>query len=113
MITEQNRNVVIRDSGKYRRGGNREIKSGDEGQGKIGARTSSFYMEKAQESVPKVVCVKVAQSCSTLCDPMDLYSPWNSAGQNTGVGSLSLPQGIFQPRDQTQVSRIAGKFFTS
>ena len=24
-----------------------------------------------------------------------LYSPWNSPGQNTGVGSLSLHQGIF------------------
>ena len=24
-----------------------------------------------------------------------LYSPWNSPGQNTGVGSLSLVQGIF------------------
>ena len=23
------------------------------------------------------------------------HSPWNSPGQNTGVGSLSLPQGIF------------------
>ena len=33
---------------------------------------------------------------STLCDPMDwLYSPWNSPGQNTGVGSCSLLQGIF------------------
>ena len=30
---------------------------------------------------------------SDLCDPMD-YSPWNSPGQNTGVGSLSLLQGI-------------------
>ena len=40
--------------------------------------------------------VKVAQSCPTLWDPMDwLYSPWNSPGQNTGVGSLSLLQGIF------------------
>ena len=36
--------------------------------------------------------VKVAQSCPTLCD---LYSPWNSLGQNTRVGSLSLIQGIF------------------
>ena len=26
--------------------------------------------------------------------PHGLYSPWNSPGQNTGVGSLSLPQGI-------------------
>ena len=32
--------------------------------------------------------------------PMD---PWNSVGQNTGVGSL----------DQTHVSRIAGRYFTS
>ena len=30
-----------------------------------------------------------------LCDPYGLYSPWNSPGQNTGVGSLFLLQGIF------------------
>ena len=28
-----------------------------------------------------------------------LYSPWNSPGQNTGVGSLSLLQGIFPTQD--------------
>ena len=38
--------------------------------------------------------VKVTQSCTTVCDSMD-YSPWNSPGQNTGVGSLSLLRGIF------------------
>ena len=38
--------------------------------------------------------MKDTQSCLTLCDPME-YSPWNSLGQNTGVGSLSLLQGIF------------------
>ena len=38
--------------------------------------------------------VKVAQSCPTLW-PHGLYSPWNSPGQNTRVGSLSLLQGIF------------------
>ena len=27
--------------------------------------------------------------------PHGLYSPWNSPGQNTGVGSLSLLRGIF------------------
>ena len=42
----------------------------------------------------KSVKVKVARSCPALCDPMD-YSSWNSPGQNTGVGSLSLLQGIF------------------
>ena len=40
--------------------------------------------------------LKVTQLCLTLCNPMDYtYSPWNSLGQNTGVGSLSLLQGIF------------------
>ena len=39
--------------------------------------------------------VKVTQLCPTLCNPHGLYSPWNSPGQNTGVGSLSLLQGIF------------------
>ena len=41
--------------------------------------------------------------------PTPLYSPWTSPGQNTGVDSLSLLQGIFP----TQVSRNAGRFFTS
>ena len=84
--------------------------------------------------------------------PHGLYSPWNSPGQNTGVGNISLLQGIFptqglnpglhcrqilyqlshkgsprilewvaylfsrgssQPRNQTGVSCIAGRFFTS
>jgi len=36
--------------------------------------------------------VKVAQLCLTL-QPHGLYSPGNSPGQNTGVGSLSLLQG--------------------
>ena len=44
----------------------------------------------------KYIKVKVAQSHLTLCDPMDYTSPWNSPGQDTGVGSLSLLQGIFQ-----------------
>ena len=39
--------------------------------------------------------VKVGQSCPTLCDPHGLYHLWNSPGQNTGVGSHSLLQGIF------------------
>ena len=34
--------------------------------------------------------MKVTQSCLTLCDP-----PWNSPGQNTGVGSLFLLQRTF------------------
>ena len=32
---------------------------------------------------------------SDSLQPHGLYSPWNSPGQNTGVGSLSLLQGVF------------------
>ena len=39
--------------------------------------------------------VLIVQSCLTLLWPHGLYSPWNSPGQNTGVVSLSLLQGIF------------------
>ena len=47
--------------------------------------------------------MKVAQSCPTLCDPMDYtYRPWNSPGQNTEVGSLSLLQGIFPTHGSNQ-----------
>ena len=97
-----------------------------------------------------------SQSCSVMSDslrPHGLYSPRNSPGQNTGVGSLSLLQGIFPtqglnsgllhcrcilyqqshkgsprilewvtypfsrrfswPRNQTEISCIAGGFFTN
>ena len=45
--------------------------------------------------------VKVTQSCPPL-RPHGLHSPWNSPGQNTGVGSLSLLQGIFPTQGSSQ-----------
>ena len=42
--------------------------------------------------------MKWSVSCSVMFDylpPHGLYSPWNSLGQNTEVGSLFLFQGIF------------------
>ena len=46
----------------------------------------------------RAVCGKLLQSCPTLCDPMDrllrLLCAWGSPGRNTGVGCLSLLQGI-------------------
>ena len=42
--------------------------------------------------------VRWSESHSVVSDslqPHGLYSPWNSPGQNTGVGSLSLLQGNF------------------
>ena len=46
----------------------------------------------------EVVCVQISQLCLTLCNPMDCTLPGSSVHgilQNTGVGSLSLLQGIF------------------
>ena len=43
-----------------------------------------------------------SESRSVISDclrPHGLYSRWNPPGQNTGVGSLSLLQGIFPTRD--------------
>ena len=36
-----------------------------------------------------------SESCSVMSDSLWLYSPWNSPGQNTTVGSPSLLQEIF------------------
>ena len=58
----------------------------------------------------------VSENRSAVSDslqPHVLYSPWNSPGQNAGVGSCSLLQGIFPTQGSNQVFRIAGRFFTS
>ena len=68
-----------------------------------------------------VVCVCVCvlnQSCPTLCNPMDCSPPGSSVhgdsqGKNTRVGCPTSSRQSSEPRDQTQVSRIAGGFFTS
>ena len=41
------------------------------------------------------------------------YSPWNSPGQNTAVGSRSLLQGIFPTQGSNPGLHIASRFFTS
>ena len=106
---------------------------------------SSYYYEKCESESRSVM--------SDSLQPHGLYSPWNSPGWNTGVGSLSLLHGIFPtqgsnpdppyyrqilyllshkrsprilewvacpfssesswPRNRTEVSCIAGRFFTN
>ena len=56
--------------------------------------------------------VKVSVVSDSLW-PRGPYSPWNSPGQNTGVGAFPFSRRSSQPRDRTQVSCIAGGFFTS
>ena len=59
-----------------------------------------------------------AQLCPTFCNPKDCGPPGISVhgdcpGNSTGVGCHALLQGIFPTQDRTQVSCIAGGFFTS
>ena len=61
--------------------------------------------------------VLVAQSCLTLCDPMDYSLPGFSVHEILQARTLervtiSFSWGSSWPRDQTPVSCIAGRFFT-
>ena len=53
-----------------------------------GFRLSDFLSSSKLESESRSVT-------SDSLPPHGLYRPWNSPGQNTGVGSVSLLQGIF------------------
>ena len=56
--------------------------------------STSYYILK----IRIIFWMWVSESRSVMSNslgPQGLYSPWNSPGRNTGVGSLSLLQGIF------------------
>ena len=57
--------------------------------------------------------VKVAQSCPTLCDPMDCIVHGILQAKILEWVAYPFSRGSSQPRNRTQVSRIAGGFFTS
>ena len=65
----------------------------------------------------KIVKVFVAQSCPTLCNPMDCNPPGSSVHgilQARILEWVAIPfsRGFSWPRDQTPVSSIAGRFVT-
>ena len=59
------------------------------------------------------VKVKVAQSCLTLYNPMDYTVHRILQARILEWVAFPFSRGSSQPRDQTQVSHIAGRFFTS
>ena len=72
---------------------------------------SSFCLQPYTESESEV-----AQSCPTLCDPVDCSSPGSSVhgilqARMLEWVAISFSRGSSQPRDRTQVSRIAGRHF--
>ena len=56
--------------------------------------------------------VKVAQSCPTLCDLMDYTVHRILQARILEWVTFPSSRGSSQPRDRTQVSRFAGRFFT-
>ena len=57
--------------------------------------------------------VKVAQSSSTLCDPMDCTVHGLLQARILEWVAVPFSGASSKPRDQTQASPIAGRFFTS
>ena len=57
---------------------------------------------------------KAAQSCPTFCDPMHCIYTVHGILQARILEFVVVPfsRGSYKPRDQTQVSHTAGKFFT-
>ena len=79
------------------------------------------YVKKEDQNlsytVRVYVCVLVTQLCPTLYDPMDYSLPGSSVHgilQARILGWVAIPfsREFSQPRDQTWVSHIAGRFFT-
>ena len=59
------------------------------------------------------VKVKITQSCMTLCNPMDYTVHGILLARILEWVSFPFSRASSQPRDQIQVSHIAGGFFTS
>ena len=59
------------------------------------------------------VKVKITHSSPTLCNPMDYTAHEILQARILEWVAIPFSRGSSQPRDQTQVSRIAGGFFTS
>ena len=66
-------------------------------------KLSKFYVRK----------VKVAHLCLTLCNSMDYTVHGIHQARILEWVAFPFSRGSSQPRDQTQVSHIAGRFFTS
>ena len=69
------------------------------------AHCLAFYLKHLMK-------LKVAQLCPTLFDPMDYTAHGILQAKLLEWVAFPFSRGSSQPKDQTQVSRIAGRFFT-
>ena len=77
---------------------------------------SFLESEWARADLTNMLCL-VAQSRPTLCNPMDCSPPGHSVHgiiQERILEWVAIPfsRGSSPPRDRTQVSHVAGRFFT-
>ena len=81
-------------------------------------QTAILYMKRCSTLlIIMYVYVKIAKLCQTLCNPMDCSLPGSSVhgifqARMLECVAISFSRGSSQPRDQTQVSRVAGGLFT-
>ena len=80
-----------------------------------------IFVEKLSVPVSLVTEYKekvlVAQSCPTLCNPMDCFPPGSSVhgvlqARILEWAAIPFLRGSSRPRDRTQFSCTAGRFFT-
>ena len=86
------------------------------------AEGHTSYMCKQTSKIKQTIyllhkLVLVTQSCPTLCDPMDCCLPGSCVhgilqARIQEWVAIPFSRGSSQPRDRTQVSYIAGRFFT-
>ena len=79
---------------------------------------SSVLYSLACLIITKTLLCSITQSCSTLWDPIDCSLPDSSVHGISQARilewvAISFSRGSSQPRNQTGVSCIAGRFFTS
>ena len=65
------------------------------------------------DSLPTAAAAKLLQSCPTLCELMDYTDHGILQARILKWVAVPFSRRSSQPRDQTQVSHIAGGFFTS
>ena len=78
--------------------------------------TASATWEAPNKYCYAVLCL-VPQSCPTLCDPVNCSPPGSSVhgllqARISEWVAMHSSRGSSQPRDPTQASHIAGRFFT-
>ena len=77
-------------------------------------RLSCFNCTPPTQHLPiSILKVKVAQSCPTLCDPMDYTVHGVLQARILEWVAFPFSRGTSQPRNRTRVSCIAGGLFTS